>query len=383
MVKRKLAIILLGLLVMLFGCGMVYGMVSVEVTNHFETGIVDISLTEYQKNGNIETLWVDNPVILPGSVISKIPRIHNDGNACYVRAKITFRETDDINEANLFGIGNKWIKADDGYYYYTEILPHGGDVDLFKGLTLPDDYSQENEGTQFYIDIDVDAIQSKHFTPLFDAAQPWGSVEILECGKEGQYDISKFKPSDSQAFKIEYQGKTGKLIKNSDDFFANFPYLMPGDTYSDTARLVNDGNEDITLYFRSTAQDASNLLDKIQLKITNEINGKTVVFYDGNLRATELSETVVLGTIKANTEADFNFEIKVPAELNNQYSISSSYVKWLFSTKMIDGSDSESPKTGDAANLNLYTGMFGLSLILFGILIIMSTKPKKKEETNG
>ena len=134
MIKRKLLIILLCLSMLVCGSGFVYGMTTTSVINEFETGIVDIELDEYQKVGDVEEPWVDNPTILPGDVVSKIPRIDNPGNDCYVRVKITFWDTDQLDEDDLFGISDKWVKADDGYWYYTEILPHGKTVDIFEGI---------------------------------------------------------------------------------------------------------------------------------------------------------------------------------------------------------------------------------------------------------
>lgn len=330
--KKYLAIIAGICLMLLFG-GTIYAMTSVEVTNHFETGIVDISLTEYQKNNGTEELWKDNPTILPGDQISKIPRIYNNGNDCYVRAKLTFRDMEEIGEQNLYGIDETWVKADDGYYYYTNILPHGESVDIFEGIKIPTDFSQENEEKIFYIDIDVDAIQSKNFTPQYDMSAPWGSVEILKCEKEGQYDISTFRQSDTKSFEIKYEGDSKKLIKNSEDFFGNIPYLMPGDKYSDSVEFVNTGNEAIALYFRSEAADDSELLEKILLKITTNIAGEQRVVYSGNLKATELSKDSILGIIPENAEGYFDFEIEMPETLNNKYSIQSSYIKWIFSAE--------------------------------------------------
>lgn len=419
MVKRKYFILLLALSVMLFCCGTVYAMTAVSVINPFETGIVDISLTEYEKKDTEETLYTDSKIILPGDIISKIPRIHNDGNDCYVRAKIIFRGTVDISVKDLFGMSDKWILSDDGYYYYTEILPHGKDVDIFEGLKIPEDFPQEAEGEVFYLDIDADAIQSQNFNPQFDRASPWGDVEILECEKEGQYDVSTFKPSDSKSFEIVYEFGTDKLVVNEDDFFANIPYLMPGDTYTDTVKIKNEDYHNIKLYFRSEQIDDSELLKKIGLKITAKLSGtdKETFVYEGNLKAEDLSEDVLLSVIGRHREAEFKFEINVPAELNNKYSIENSKVKWIFSADYIpiyypdeepeeenpeippedekpekpedpeDDKTSEEtekptsvPKTGDAMNMTLWIFMMACSLILF-IIAVLGLKLTKEERS--
>lgn len=376
MVNKKLYIIALGLSVILFVCGLIYGMVSVDVTNHFETGIVDIDLTEHQIVDGDEEPGEDGVKVMPGNVVSKIPRVYNSGNDCYVRVKITFRDVDGLDESNLVGMGEKWVKADDGYYYYTEILPHGEAVDIFQAVSIPNDFPQTNEGSTFYIDIAADAIQSKNFAPMFGEASPWGSVEIIECVKEGQYDVSTFKPSDDQSFQILYQGDAKDLIKNHDDFFANIPYMMPGDTFSDSVTLKNDSDNLVKLHFRSVAVDDSELLDKIQLKITTEIDGKESVFYEGSLKAAALAEDSVLASLEANSEGTFHFEIYVPHELNNEFSISSSAVKWVFSTEVTEVPDN--PETGDDFNIILWVSMLGISLTSLALLLVLGVKDKKK-----
>lgn len=378
MKNKKLIIALLGLLLLLSVCGLIFALTSVAVTNHFETGIVDISLTEYQKVGNNEIPWQDNPTVMPGEIVSKIPRVHNDGNDCYVRARIMFRDTDQINESNLSGISDKWIKADDGYYYYTDILPHGEDADIFYAVNIPADLPEETQGQIFHIDIDVDAIQSQNFTPQFNAAQPWGSIEILECEKEGMYDISTFKQADTQSFQIVYQGSTRQLIKNSDDFFSNFPYLMPGDIYSDVVLLPNKSSEDIKLYFRTENVDDSVLLEKIQLKITADIGSRSEVFYEGDLNADELNTNTLLGVIPKGREGVFRFEISVPAELNNAYTILSSSVKWIFSTEPIP--EPVNVDTGDDANILLWTTLCICTGIACAAFIVLFARNKKQEE---
>lgn len=382
MVKRKLLIIFLSLLVAIFGCGSIFGILSVEVRNDFETGIVDIDLQEFQKVGDTEKTWEDDPVVLPGDVISKIPRIYNKGNDCFIRAKITFREITEIGETDLLGMSSDWTKADDGYYYYTKILSHGENVDIFQGLRIPNNFPQGNAGKKFFIDIDVDAIQSKNFEPQFNLAQPWGTIEILKCTKEGQYDVSSFKQSDSQSFSITYLGDVEKLVKNRDNFFGNFPYLMPGDTYSDTLKLENNSDGAIKLYFRNSATDDSDLLDKIQLKITTTINGKTAVFYEGSLRGEALNKNSVLAVLPKDASGDFTFEIHVPHELNNEYTISSSFVKWIFSTEEITNEDLDIPQTGDDFNILLWGSIGGLSVFLMALLIVLNKEDKEEENEN-
>lgn len=334
---------------------------SVSVTNPFQTGIVDIHISEYQTDGITETLWEDNPTILPGDTISKIPRIYNDGNDAWIRAKVTFRDIEEIGENNLGGISDDWIRAADGYYYYTKIVKSGESVDLFKTVNIPSDFSQDYELSKFYIDINADSVQSKNFKPAFDSSSPWGNLSI-QLNKKNNYDLSELDQGNNKNLEISYQGKSKKLFKNEDDFFTNFTYFMPGDEYSDVAELVNNSNTDIDLYFRNEIVDDSPLLDKIQLQITKEINHEQVVIYQGNLKAETICDDDLLGTIKANSSGKFRFKIFVPPELDNDYTWLKSKVKWIFSTEPI--------KSSKVAG-RVQTGDYDIGIILLAIGILL------------
>lgn len=280
----------------------VYARPETSVTNHFSTGVVDINLDEYEltANGGEEPFRDytgkkgENPLIMPGDDISKIPRITNDGNDCYVRAKLEFSGTDVDLEKELYGFPSGWEKHDDGYYYYKNILNTGDKIDIFEGLKIPTDFPQTEEGKTFKLKIDVDAVQSKNFTPNWDDRSPWGDVEIQDCIRDG-YDIATFKKADNQSMRVEYQGSSKKLFSNPDDFFQNFPVMMPGDTYKESAGLVNNSKTPIKLYFRSEVTDKSELLDEVKIKIYATIDGKRSLIYNGpmvNSQITDCSDDI-------------------------------------------------------------------------------------------
>lgn len=391
-IKRKRLIIIVGLsFIIFFGSTLngIYAMISVSVTNHLETGIVNIKITEHQIEGGLEKDWENNPIILPGDEISKIPRIHNEGNDCYVRAHISIyndknEENDELKKIEFHGMSDKWILANDGYYYYTEVFRTGESVDLFQSVYIPKEFSEQMMEDTFFIDIDVDAIQEQNFIPQFDLEEPWGNIEILKCEKEGIYDISSFKQADTQSFQIVYQGKSKELIVNSKDFFTNIPYIMPGDIYSETIDIINNSENVMRLYFRSEALDDSELLDKIKLKIITEIEEQRQILYDGDLRATNLLDNIVLGVIQKNRAGKIYFEIEIPKELSNQYSILNSYVKWIFSTEPIIDSGILEPnhagQTGDFNNIQILISIFGIIISIVIMIIVMIVARRTENE---
>lgn len=357
---------------LLMGTGsVIYAMPEVSTENHFETGIVDIALNEYRLVDGEEEKWETAENILPGQDISKIPRIHNIGNDCYIRVKFTFRDTDEELEDTIYGMDESWSKESDGYYYYHEVLKSGDDLDIFQGLIVPQDFSQEAEGTEFFLDVDVDAIQSKNFIPDYDLNSPWGDIHIVVSEKEGEYDITSFAPGDSQEFRVEYQGDANKVITNAEDFFENFPVLMPGDEYEDSADLVNSSGNDVKLYFKSEAMYNTELLDKVNIIITSDISGKTETVYEGPIRADELSENKLLGIIPKNSKGKLNFKILVPEELDNEYSVLADCVKWVFSTEPIIP---DKVKTGDNQTVGLYLMTAGISLALGTVLVTVKSR---------
>ena len=76
----------------LLGLTGTYGFFSdtLKVTNHIALGDVNIGLREFEKKGGTEVAYQGPETILPGAVLSKIPRITNYAMPCWVRARIIF-----------------------------------------------------------------------------------------------------------------------------------------------------------------------------------------------------------------------------------------------------------------------------------------------------
>ena len=111
------------------------------------------------------------------------------------------------------------------------------------------------------------------------------------------------------------------------------------------------------------------MLDVIKLKM--EIDGKP--FYEGNLRAEELIKQRSLLSMKPGENHTLSYEIKVPAELKNDYQDKLDFFTWNFSSIEYP----KVPKTGDTASFLIYIMIASLSLIL---LIKVKRKESKKDE---
>ena len=60
---------------------------TLQVVNHISVGDIKISVEEYEKKGTKEVPYRNTGEVLPGAVVSKIPRITNHALPCWVRAR--------------------------------------------------------------------------------------------------------------------------------------------------------------------------------------------------------------------------------------------------------------------------------------------------------
>lgn len=373
--KRKTDVMIcLSLLatVLIIGGLIIFALPENVVTNRAGTGAVDIELTQYiMVDGEEQKDNLGQLIVMPGTDISKISRISNNGNSCYVRAKVTFSGTDVDMEDTIYGITDDWIKRSDGYYYFKDILSSGGKVDFFQGLRISDDFPQSEKNRLISYAIEVEAIQSRNFSPDFTADSPWGAVEIRSY--EAADNVKVVEAVDTQSLMVEYQGNVDRVIVSNDDFFTNFPALLPGDTYSDSVILSNDSKEEINIYFRSVPEKEE-ILDKVGIRISTTLNGKTTMVYEGALTDSCVTENLLLGTFSPGTLGVLDFTISVPDELDNDYAKLDSYVKWFFSTEPITDTDGANIQTGD--NMDPAIWMINVT-ISFAVFVAFMGKTKK------
>lgn len=341
----------------------VYAFQDSGVINRFHTGSVNIRLKEYMMSSEgIEEEFTDLENILPGRYISKIPRIFNEGAECYVRVKINYSDPELTRDENLRDMPEKWYKAADGYYYLTESLKSGENVDVFHGIEIPTDLSQEQaQEKTIRVSIEAEAIQAAGFTPDYQSDAPWGNVEILDAvGTENEF---KGIVPEKETLIIEYRDGAEELFINPEDFFKNQPDWMPGESYTDTVILRNSGKKSIKLYFRNEKISDEEILNKIGLTITVETSQNRSLLYNGNLGGDETGKTILLGEFLPEQTGKFIFTIKIPKELDNRYSNIKSSVKWIFSADY-----AEVPVTGDVFSLSLLTV---ISCVAASILIFV------------
>ena len=171
--------------------------------------------------GEKEVPWETEENVLPGGLISKIPRIVNDGADCYVRAKIVFtsEETSDqpLSADNLEGIGSEWVQ-DGEYFYCKEVVKSGESVDFFRGIRLPAEWKESPEAeNRWQASVRAEAVQAECFFPDFSVSDPWGMKTkqfVIRQAMEGEAEeqdgdkdqMELVIASDLQGFTMEQEG---------------------------------------------------------------------------------------------------------------------------------------------------------------------------------
>lgn len=381
---------------------------SVTVQNHISTGDVNIGIQEYQQVDGKEILYdtTEERIVLPSEEISKIPRITNYAETCYVRAKVTYqtksvsdsdtkKEEDAIESAgsdvdetektevclsdeNISGISDQWIRKGE-YYYYTEPLKNGESVDLFQKVTIPAEWTEATSGTTLGITVTAEAIQAANFTPDFQTGSPWGDQEMEQCVHEQNGTITEVQ-KQYQTMRVTYEGAARNLVAVPEDFFTNLDQAMPGDVISDTITISNTTDTTAEFFFRTETpgqltEEELDLLQQFQLTI--EHNGQNL--YSGDLEAAALNKAISLGTYQAGESGTLRFTLSLPKELKNDYARRESFVNWIFSVQGEEEIDQmAAPKTG-LQNPSVYIPLLlaAVSIISTGILC---RKEKKRHE---
>lgn len=344
----------------------IYGAVfrnEVSVKNLLKTGSVDIDLTTWEVTEDGEVPAKPGENIAANQSISYLPRITVKRADCYVRLTVDIKMDKDIDNPitteNIINLKDGWEQRNN-VFYYKGVLSAGDSADVFDGIYIPEAWTNDNSSS-FQINLTADAIQAENFEPDFARDYPWGSVEIEEAKPEDGITYGSVKQV-KQTHKLVYKGNCTFEV-SSEDFFANFDYMMPGDTFSDKITLTNNGSKDIKLYFRSAASGKSqpDLLGNIGLSI--KVGGRA--YYSGNLKADKLKEYGVLTTLKAGESKTMSYELVIPEKLQNEFSVENDSVLWKFKAYEI-GENGEIIKTGDDTNLLIYavTGLASLALAI-------------------
>lgn len=346
----------------------IYALLDQKTDGSINTGLVDIKLQTYKINSeNEETEYTDSSEeVLPGKLISFIPKVTNNGADCYVRVKIDYIDENTNFLEFVSGFSDDLKKYGD-YYYYKDVLHSGDTLKVFDTIQIPGYIKQEEKDKVLYLKITAEAIQKKNFEPDYSTDKPWKNIVPTESIKSS-YDIS------DKDFKItiRYKNNANKDISIKDNFFENMNIIMPGDEFKDSLTIVNN-NKIKTKYYLELGKDEKRtnereLLKQIRLVITNK-NGQVV--YDGSL----LNDgKILLGEYEPNGFDTLEFKISIPIDLSNKYELLNPDISFIFSEE----GRILNPQTGDTIDWAIT--IFFISSIGLIVIIILGYREKTKEE---
>lgn len=371
MKRNRQTVIITGVIILTLLFCSVYAAKTYELTfnNNFQTGSVDIDIEQYEVLGDGTEQIVNGGVVMPNQDVSYIPRVTNPRSEGYVRVKAQIIMDKEIplpiTLNNIYGLNSNWVQRGE-YFYCTKVLDTGETSDIFQGIHIPEEWTQET-ASGFTIELTADVIQDDNFEPDFDAALPWGSVDIEQAKEVDNLDYNvAHKITSSPTWK--YTSSKG-LETKTEDLFKNFDYYMAGDSYKDTLTMQNKSKHDIKVYFR-TDNLPSDLLAQMDLKIY--CNGKKV--YEGDLYSSSLDEWAELTIIGAGEDQEFTFEVSLPKESKNYYSVLKDKVVWKFRIEELP--DESGVQTGDVSKMMPMVIAVLAALIVIAIVL----KPRRKKE---
>ena len=147
--------------------------------NVFTVGNVDITLTEEKWDTEGKEEAKD---MYPGEAVAKDPTVTNKGaNPAFVRIKVEWPESPEVSYRTDYvdnKLGEGWVEADDGYFYYTKPLEIGQSTDaLFDQIVLSTKTTNGYDGS-YDIVVTAEAVQAQGAKPSYDDVKLMGVDEI-------------------------------------------------------------------------------------------------------------------------------------------------------------------------------------------------------------
>lgn len=332
----------------------------ISTKGKFLTDGVDVSISATADEGEVT----------PGKKVKYEPVISYKGVDSYI--SFTLDVTDEnITLDSFSGLNEDWVRKGD-YFYYKNIVHHSEDVPTFTYFRIPKEWDELSPpnfmGSKFRVTALCDAVQAKNFTPDFESDFPWGELEIEDNDYDGNTFIAK-ENDRNEPISLGFLG-TGRYALSSDKMVEDS--IQPGDTYKNEIHLSNKGENDTEVFFYVSEQDNvsdENLLDALSLTI--KLDDK--VYYEGTLRASELTCERSLVYMKPGETHVLSYEIHMPTELKNAYEEKLDNFVWNFTAT----EHPKMPKTGDETRIIIYVVIF---LAALATLLFVAIKGKEDEE---
>ena len=372
--KSRKLLILGTVFFMLMSISGIYAVSTQILDSEFGVGGVRLEIKTYTLNEqNEEEEYADGTKkVMPGDIISFIPKIKITEDKCYLRIKLYY--INDQIEASEYvsGMSDKWEKHGE-YYYYNYDLNRGEIVKVFDSIKIPENIDKMINNKDVKFTISAEAIQERNFTPNYELEDPWNGITPTK-NNSVSYNIDA---KSSSNITIDYVGDAEEDVKVPNSFFSSIKRIMPGDSYTSSIEINNKDKEKARYYLTLGADESDKqvieLLKKLDLIITNK-NG--VIIYNGKMIS---DEKIFLGEYGLNGYDKLEFKIIVPEDLKNEYVNLKPKLNWKFSVEY-DKNDKKvvsNPKTGD--KINIAIAVFLVSAIGLLTVILINYRRNKEE----
>lgn len=348
----------------------IYALTEQGVNGALSTSTIDVEVKTYTKQGeNNEIEYADDKVVFPGDTVDFIPQIFNQGTDCYLRMKINYIN-DTINfEDYVTGFSTQFTKHGE-YYYYDDTFNAKDTVKIFDKITIPAEAEDLAVNEKLRIEIVVEALQVKNFTPDYSLEDPWKGVEPTQnVRNEYSVDID-----DDSKLIIRYENGTENDVDVPNDFLERTRRLLPGDSFVEDIQINNKDKKNAKYYMRidiaENDEDTRKLLSQIDLIIRS---GDEIIYKGKFLDVNK----VLLASLDKGGKKNLQFEVSAPIELSNEYT----NIVPKFSITFFAEFEAEkiplNPKTGDDITISFLT--FLLSSIGLVIIIILGARERKRQ----
>lgn len=183
---------------------------------------------------------------------------------------------------------------------------------------------------------------------------------------------------------VTYKGQAEKFVfapgseYSLTDLFENFKGVMPGDNLTQQIDVRNstDKNVKVKIYMRALGAQPGSEEFLSQMTLNVKENGGSVLFDAPADETAQLGDWVCLGTFYSGAEVTLDVTLNVPITMDNDFQEAIGYLDWEFAVEEFPV-ESDDPKTGDETPVELYIGIFAVSVVVIGALLLTN---RKKEE---
>lgn len=195
--------------------------------------------------------------------------------------------------------------------------------------------------------------------------------------------VSLALPAFADSGSVTYQADAHRFIfapgssNSPTDLFPNFKDVMPGDELTQSITVTNRGNKktDARIYLRALGAEDGSEEFLSQLTLTVEKNGKTTLFDAPADETAQLTDWVLLGTVRPGGKITLNLTLSVPIEMGNEFQDRIGYLDWEFKVEEIPASDA--PKTGDEYPAALFAAVLAVSAVGLAACVLIHGKRKR------